>query len=78
MTASKKTQSNHRWKRLWVWVETTTGLSCIDVESIIAISNSTTPNYIDLHLSSGSIFTMQLADISSITDVLPDWKGAEV
>ena len=65
-------------EKMWIWIETTSGLSCIDGESIIAISNSTTPNYIDLHLSSGSIFTIKLADLSSITDALPDWKGAEV
>ena len=65
-------------KRRWVWAETTTGLSCVDVESIIAISHSITPNYVDLHLTSGTIFTIKLADIGSITDELPDWQGGYV
>ena len=77
MTESNKKMQ--RWKRKWVWVETTTGLSCIDVESIIAISHSTALHTnLDLHFSSGTIFTIKLADIGSITDELPDWQGGYV
>ena len=70
-------------QRRWVWVETTTGLSCIDAGSIIAISNTAKVNFegcytnLDLHLSSGTIFTIKLADIKTITDELPNWEEYE-
>lgn len=73
-------KSTHRWKRNWVWVETTTGHSCIDVDSIIGISESTDSFgglCYDLHLSSGTIFTIQERSLSRITEELPEWEVSQ-
>ena len=63
-------------EKKWVWVKTTSGMSCLDVESIIAVSHTHdkfgNKGY-DLHLTSGTIFTIMAKDFEIIRMHNPDW-----
>ena len=78
MTGSNGSKKiTRRSKRLWVWVETTSGLSCLDIEAIIGISAAHDKfgnGCYDLHLASGTIFTIMAKDLDTITSKLPDWE----
>lgn len=47
-------------EKQWIWVETTTGLSCIDAMSVIGVSHSEHLYHLDFHMVSGTIFTVEL------------------
>tara|TARA_R100000458_G_C8265505_1_gene240609 strand:- start:903 stop:1118 length:216 start_codon:yes stop_codon:yes gene_type:complete len=66
--------------RQWVWIETTSGMSCLDVKSIIGISYTHDKfgnGCYDLHLTSGTIFTIMADDLSLITSHLPVGNNGE-
>ena len=63
-------------EKIWVWIETTSGMSCVDVASIIGITHTHDKfghGCYDLHLTSGTIFTIMAKDLEAITQDMPDW-----
>ena len=63
-------------EKIWVWIETTSGMSCVDVASIIGITHTHDKfghGCYDLHLTSGTIFTIRAGDLNTITSNLPNW-----
>lgn len=57
-------------EKTWIWVETMTGLSCIDAGSVIGVSHSENIEYLDFHMTSGTIFTVGLHDTAPLLDAI--------
>ena len=57
-------------EKTWIWVETTSGLSCIDAGSVIGISELSGGAFLDFHMTSGTIFTVELSNSAKILDAM--------
>ncbi len=55
-------------EKTWIWVETTTGLSCIDAGSVIGVSRS--GSFMDFHMTSSTIFTVAMKNAKSVLDAM--------
>ena len=56
----------------WIWVDTKSGLSCLNVGSVIGISEGDLRegSFLDFHMTSGTIFTVELSNASKLLDAL--------
>ena len=75
MDKNRDTEKNKL--RTWVQVNTTSGLSHLNVNNIIALSYSYDKygdRCWDLHLVSGTIFTIKSGDFHMISEHLPGWE----
>ena len=57
-------------EKTWIWVETTSGLSCIDAGSVIGISELRGGSFLDFHMTSGTIFTIELHNAAELLDAM--------
>jgi len=75
MDKNRDTEKNKL--RTWVQVNTSSGLSHLNVNNIIAISDGYDKygdRCCDLHLVSGTIFTIKGQDLDKITKHIQGWR----